>query len=441
MTESPDNFLPPLPPGLDEVDLLAWVEGDPLPRNREVSVSRFLADNPALARQLEAMRRDRDSLRALSSADRAPAGLMDVVQAALEPLLERQMLLGLQEGTPWGGVDDRPPVSMVIPVRRTVFDVLFREPAGRRMAAAAGLLLLIGGTTYFAASMFSAAPTNPLQPREIGPLARSSPENLRTDEASGGGVAIADAPGPIVGGAGDEASGATTLAQAPDTAPSPSPTLAPSLGETPESAAGSRGAGATALALSDAPGEARTTLSTADALRLAEGNRLVIRVRLGEGLARMEPVVDRLRRNSPGWRYTGEAPMALASMLIPPAPAPGGEPALVRPGEAFAASDLRGAPSAAWYGPPPPRAFFDLPRSRTTVYLVQSRLDAPSLESLRTALAGVAGEVWFEELDDAATLQTEPLPSLAPSAVLWWGQPPASWTWWSSLPVVVEPGR
>jgi hypothetical protein len=426
MTGSPDNFsLPPLPPGLDEVDLLAWVEGDPLPRNREVAVARLLSANPALAGMLDGLRRDKEVLASLGADERAPAGLLDGVRAAIQPVMERQMLLGLQDGPL---VDEHPPVSLVALPHRSLVDVLLRERAGRKMALAAGLLLLVGGTTYFAAVMFSGGGP---QASEVGRVARQpdpSGDSAIVMRAPVEADPVENAAGAATDPARDDPAAGATLAQGP-------------IGQEDEG----MGAGATALALqNDGTGEAggeveRAPMTVAEALRLAEANRLVIRVRLGEGLVRSEPVVDRLRRNSSGWRYAGEAPALIASALIGPAPA--GGPMLVRPGEVVAGVDLRGTPRDAWYGPPSPRAFMEPPPSRTTVHLVQSRLDSSSLESLRTALAGVSGEVWFEEADAGIEPSLESAPNLAPSAVLWWSQPPAAWTWWSSVPVVIEPGR
>jgi hypothetical protein len=430
MTGTPDNFsLPPLPPGLDEVDLLAWVEGDALPRNREVAVARLLSENPQLARQLDALRRDKDVLRSLGGDERAPAGLLDGVQAALQPVMERQMLLGLQDGQM---VDSRPPVSLVIPARRSMFDVMLRDRIGRRMAMAAGLLLLVGGTTYLAAVMFSG---NGPQPSEIGRLAHQ-------------GDALAEDPASLLAAKERESSAPAMGDGDSPTALESEPTM---LAQGPEGHAATEDPAdasiATALRSGDEPAIAAAEalpMSTAEALRLAEANKLVIRVRLGEGLVRTDPVVDRLRRNSSGWRYAGEASQILASALIRHAPEVG--PQLVRPGEVVASSDFRGTPPGAWVGPPAPiaRAMMDLPRPRSAVHVVQSRLDAASLESLRTALAGVSGAVWFEEAEEGTidVLGSSPNPPLlAPSAVLWWSQPPAAWTWWSSVPVVVEPGR
>jgi hypothetical protein len=90
---------------------------------------------------------------------------------------------------------------------------------------------------------------------------------------------------------------------------------------------------------------------------------------------------------------------------------------------------------------PAPGVDFELPPPRSAVYMVQSRLDETALESLSTALKGVTVNLVFEEAPEEVAQREEPLPSTAPTAVLWWSQPPAAWTWWTSVPVVVEPAR
>jgi hypothetical protein len=415
MTGSGDNILPPLPPGLDEVDLLAWVEGDALPRNREVAVARLLGENPGLARLLEGMRRDRETLRAMPAEERAPADLLAGVQAALQPVMERQMLLSLQDGEL---VDEHLPVSLVVPPRRSIVAVLFRERAGQRMALAAGLLLLVGGATYMTAVMFSSRP----QPSAPGPVAmvERGARDASIEDGTGPGIAAVEP-----GDSGDEAT--TTMAGATE------------LEEPAVAAAPSDDEMGAAVALKVEDEAAAPALGVEDAIRLARQNRLVIRVQQGGSIARPEQVRERLQSaRSNGWRYAGEAPQQVAAALVPPLPL-WREPALVRPGHAFATSELRGEPLGAWYGPPAPGVNFEPPPPRSAVYMVQSRLDETALASLSTALKGVTVNLVFEEAPEEVAQREEPLPSTAPSAVLWWSQPPAAWTWWTSVPVVVEP--
>lgn len=448
MTGRPDNFLPNLPPGLDEVDLLAWIEGDSLPRNREVAVARLLSEHPTLARRLDAMRCDREALRAMPADERAPAGLLANVQVALQPLMERQMLLGLQDD---GANEQQVPVSLVVPARRSVWDLLGGS-TGRKFAMAAGFLLLVGGTTYLTTSMIMRSGTGGPGP---GPVAiydggESFGALMHDGVPADEGMSIASADGARASGA--PGSGDLTFSDE-DLGEAGTSRMAMAPMEANDDPAGD-GLGDDGFAIATLPegdeaGEAGTAIAEAGgamsmerALQLAQENRLVIRVRVAEGQTQREGadrVANRLRRTGAGWRFAGDAPQVLASAVAPstngfdvrrPRPVP----------DVMAGADIR-LPHGALYGPPAPGAMIELPPLRASVYVVQSRLDSTSLESLKTALSGVAADVVLEEAD-------VPLPdyeahehSLAPTAVLWWGQSPSAWTWWTSVPVVVEPRR
>ena len=75
------------------------------------------------------------------------------------------------------------------------------------------------------------------------------------------------------------------------------------------------------------------------------------------------------------------------------------------------------------------------------VYLVQARLDAATMTQLKTTLekAGHGDEVVFEERYEQLPLTPGGAPVLTPQAVLWWTNPPAGWTSWGEVPVVIEP--
>jgi hypothetical protein len=62
------------------------------------------------------------------------------------------------------------------------------------------------------------------------------------------------------------------------------------------------------------------------------------------------------------------------------------------------------------------------------------RLDAAAIDTLLSALSPL-GEPTLEEAP-----QTLPMDEavLNPAAVVWWSQPPAGWTSWTSVPVVVD---
>ena len=124
-----------LPVGLDESDLLALVEGTPMPAERAARLREALAHDPRLAELAALMRADRDTLASLPTAS-APADLLDRV----EVLLEREALVGLAH-TEASAVGGDLPVSTVIPMRRPWVSLRVGAP----LAAAAAVLLIAGG--------------------------------------------------------------------------------------------------------------------------------------------------------------------------------------------------------------------------------------------------------------------------------------------------------
>lgn len=406
----------------DEAELLAWVEGERLPRDRELAVAAALSKDPALARRLELMRADLAAVRALPEVS-APPGLMNAVEAALQPMLERQMLLGLQNGTP---VEAHLPVSVVQPVRRSPLRALFAERAGRRMAMAAAVLLMVGGASYFAADYLSdsASPKNiaytPPEKPEPAPQALalksespSTPEPIRSARA-------AAPPAP------PEAT-VTEVEPAPPemaiaSAPAPEESSAPEIFGPP------------------APGEP-VALSAEYAAALAREGRLVIRLTTADPgiMAHPERLTERIRRAaSPAWRIGGEVPPAALAQLSAPRwhEAPAAPPITEAP--VYAGSTAVPDLAPGMYGPPRPTAS-ELPPPGPAAFMVQTRSDGAALETLRAMLGGSHGEVVFEELDQPLPLDAAP--SLNPTAVFWWSQPPAGWTWWAQVPVVVEQAR
>ena len=116
----PNHPRPQMP---DEADLLAWVEGEPLPRDRELAVARALEADKRLARRLAAMKSDRSALCSMPEVA-CPPGLLRAVEAQLQPVLERQMLLGLRDGE---AIQDHLPVSIVQPVKKSIVAAFLRE--------------------------------------------------------------------------------------------------------------------------------------------------------------------------------------------------------------------------------------------------------------------------------------------------------------------------
>lgn len=411
--ERPANFP-------DDSDLLAWVEGESLSADAAASISRAMKADPAFARRMELMRADRAALCALAD-ESAPEDLLDSVDSALQPVLERELLLGLKDGEP---LDSRPVVSMVRPEKRGIFQTFLADRAGRRMALAASLLVLVGGATWYAAATFTGGPKpSPLTPGPISPIA--------LNDHSSGNHAGKMQPEP-----------AATLADA-------SSKMAASTGAPASSLPESPGAGLEApfipevqLATADSMGPERPLIDSALAADLARERKLVIRVVSQEASVAPRRVCDRIRKecNSSGWRLAGQVPQELAVALDAKPLDPVRSVPSVRSPEppAYAGAEAH----EPLIGPPAP---VDLPviaeDEPQPVYLVQARLDPATLAQLKASLerAGRGDEVILEERYEPLPLSESGTPVFTPQAILWWTNPPSGWTSWGEVPVVIEP--
>ncbi len=426
MATNPSNPQPPA----DEAEFLAWVEGEPLARDREQAVARAMGADRALARRLEAMRADRAAHQGIADVA-APAGLMSGVEAALLPVLERHMLLGLNENG--GPVADHPPISIVQPVKRSIVQTFFADRVGRGLAVAAALLLMVGGATYLGTTYLSGRTAPRPTTIALGPGAHTA--ESRTGDARPTLAAIESPAAKVESAAAKAEPPAAALAAAP---------VAPPSDELTPASAGSDAPGVTIADAADyganVTGPFLPDLDGARAAELAREGRLVIRVKFADTAlgAQSGKLADRVRHGDQSlFRLDAEAPPAVVALLaptLPPAYTPSDE-APARPqfaGDSKIASDLPeglpGPPRPDWNVPPP-----------QLVYLIQTRLDGGALDALKATLAGNAGEAQYEELAD-------PLPQdgaavLNPASVVWWNQAPAAWTWWASVPVVIDVGR
>lgn len=438
-THGPSNpHLPngqPLDPAL-EADLLAWIEGEPLPAARDAAVARYLNAHPKYAERLLRMKGDREALRALAD-EPAPAGLVQGALEALEPVLERQMLLDLAQGEPVGG---GPPVSIVRPPRQSLWETFTADRLGRRLAMAAALLLLVGGVTYFAADQLGDGAGRPSFEDESGPIALQQPPE---DEAPS--ILFDASPAREVAAAPEWAMMKSEPASDAGRVEEPAPTTLAATG---------RGASAGAADLAEAkPAEVLVAAPEAPepveigperALELAREGRLAIRVLSGNperAVTRLENRASRRSAAAP-WRLGGEVDETIIAALANPGPST----ALVRadlPPEdlrpTFAGMDL------------PPEVRMLLPGSETTSLafelpvpahavphgrMVEVRLDERTLESVRKEAARVAGgRAVYEELPTALPPETPPV---SPASVFWWTQPPSAWGGWGRVPVIIE---
>ena len=398
----------------DEADLLAWVEGETLSPEANAAVARALLADPVLARRMELMRSDRLALRSLGE-ERAPGGLLSSVEAALQPVLERELLLGLRDEEP---ADSHPVVSMVRPEKRGIFQTFLADRAGRRMALAASLLVLIGGATWWGTVWFSRTPP------KMGPIAMKE-SSTRAAEST---IAMKDSAAPETAQPGKIDDG-MRITHAPER-------FAPA---GIEAAMSKEAAPVVAAAL---VGPVREAMDAGLAAELAKERKLVVRVVSREAISSPRGLCDRLKKefNTPAWRLTPEVPTELASALeAHPLVVDHSQPAVVNPEPQVFAGDQGFEPIM---GPPAPREVPIIEESEPQpVYLVQARLDAATMSQLKTSLekAGRTAEVVFEERYEPLPLASGGTPVLTPAAVLWWTNPPAGWTTWGEVPVVIEP--
>jgi hypothetical protein len=428
MADFPDNLH--LPRGLDEGDLLAWIEGEPCPASKRAAIAAWLSREPAVARLVEAMRHDRAGLQSLGR-ESAPASLVSGIADQIEPLLERQMLLGLSQGE---DLHDHPPVSVVRPPRHSLLGAFFAERLGRRMAMAAAVLLLVGGSTYFIAQSLSGPGPGPgpMKARVVRvpdvPQVRSE-----TDPTAVAAAPLGDETGMTMLKADpveDEAAGATRMAGIPAS-------------DSLEATGASQAVAEATLEPAMGP-ELPAAADPVRAAALAREGRLIIRVKATDAglIIRPDRVLTRMQRaQSPAWTVEGPAPTPLALAVAQPFPSDL-ESRLPQPRRevTIASGEVSRMPqiSLEQYGPPLP-TLADAVQKGPTVYSVNARVDAAALARLRQVISGAGGEVIFEESAEPLPGSTEPI--LTPQSMLWWGQTPAGWTRWARVPVVVDVAR
>lgn len=450
MTTGPSNpnprpgphGLPPLDPQL-EADLLAWIEGEPLPRARDAAVARALDADPALAARLLAMRSDRNVLRSMAD-EPAPAGLLEAALAALEPAMERRMLLELAEGKP---LHDHPPVSIVRPPRQTLWQTFMSDRLGRRLSLAAALLLVVGATAYFAASSLEPRPNlgDPNGTRiaqadpepDAGVTSKTAPERTiaMAPEAGQGPAPQGIAADRAAESRADyELTEPRVLAEAP----TPGPTA-----EKPVEVAGVPTEVAVAEVLRELEeATAAEAGMTADrALALAREGRLAIRVVSTHPSLAIHQLDRRLGRRAGGgsWRLAGDVPAPIVAAVANPGPPVVLASAAARQGEPMFFTSARepvrvSLPTPT--SPPVTPALVPQPEIAPESRMAEVRLDAEVLEAVRGAIGRAAGgDAVFEELP--TPVPDEALP-VSPAAVFWWTRPASEWTAWARVPVVVE---
>ncbi len=384
MADLPSNPRNPAPqngawlrdlPGIDEGALLDWVEGTLAP----AAQADLAAAHPNLVPLVARMRRDRAVL-ASAMDTRAPAGLEERLSAALE----RDALLGLAEGE---AVSESLPISQVAKPKPPRPKWMAHVP---RMAMAAGLVLLVTGSAM---------------------------------------LIMRGGRGPATGPVGNEANLATV--------PQPSePRAVPTVAEPTYASADVADAPVQPEAPAQGPlilADQSPDMDDARAVALAREGRLVIRLReIGaDAMARLEsgrPATPR------AWQITRDLPEATLALLSPAPSAPDAE----RSTEPFAlagTSSAQGLMRPIPYALPVARVAPAISAAPAVGFAVSARADETTLKSLRESLARTTGAlVSFEE---SPTPFQRPGPRPA-EIVLWWNQPPSTWTPRAQIPLVVE---
>lgn len=428
---------------IDEGDVLALIEGESLPPERAAAVAGALQHDPALARRVEAMRRDRADLLSLG-AERAPAGLVQAVAAAVEPAMERRMLLGLEQSAAPLYVEM--PVTVIRAARASGGGAILASifaGRGRRLALAAGLVLVVcGASVLMVRSGASPAPVHHADSRTqsmpVETPANPGPLLARSDSSQSGAPL---ATGSIAMPGTDPGAHQLNLAASD---PHPGGVVGPREARPAEHAGVDQTPVITLAQAQPAP-----SMDPTEALRLAREHRLLIVIRspnaedasnrLGRFTSRTAPSL------ATGWRVAADVPSSVVASL-----ARGRGDALAAPPVRFippidtdllmaidSREPMRSRGLASRLPAPMPVAL-GAPAPDGLVHMIEARLDESALASIASALTGDGPgtmEVRFEAL-------AEPLPATPPvvhaDAVFWWSRPPAGWAAWTTIPVVIE---
>lgn len=372
---------------IDELDLLGWVEGD-LPRARQQPVEALLAREPRLRELLDAMSRDRSTIKSLAI-ERAPADLL----AGVEARLERDLLVGLA-GADAPSLDI--PVSRVVVRHERSFGRLLRRPIVR-VGAIAATLLLAGSFGLLTLVNMDTGRSRAVPPVLMG--AAQAPE----------GAALAKS---------DDTLADAALESATPVEPAPS-LSALALGDVDESIA--------PVATDDA-------ITPDRAVELLREGRLVIVVRTLDRERTLERLATIHSEPRPTWAMLDRADETLVAALTPKPASPDsaiGPGVMASERESVRAFDGDGERGVIPLLDPVSRPVTPAP----AIYLAESDDTPRALAALRgTMNSGRSQAAHFVALD-------QPLPTPPPTSIdsiLWWNRPPSGWVRRHTLPIVVE---
>ncbi|MFT3683530.1 MAG: hypothetical protein QM783_01180 [Phycisphaerales bacterium] len=403
MTSQPFQPTPPSP-SYDEADVLALVEGLPLPAERAARLREALANDPQLAELVTLLRADRDAISLPTVTVSAPADLLDRVEAQLE----RNALVGLarNESTL---VEEEIPVSVILPPRR----VFIGPRVGGVLAAAAAVALIAGGVLMMvpgkggkAVPSVDPSANNPHTPGDTN-LANNATKN---------------------DGAAD---GHSTNAGTDVAANTPSKTSPDATAELPT------------VVQPDGPAIAAATGPTMEELlAAAQEGRLVLRLRTDEKTAQAR--VDDLNNHGRAIRVQalgGDRSMVYVGALadaMRPKPV---NPAVVKPGTPDNAPAIASDNGAGTSNHPKPNlakneqpedAHLPAPEFASQSFVATLPAAAESLESLRKVMNAAGGE--WKILRNGVRVE----PPTDTASILWWTAPTPEWGPRFVIPVVVQ---
>lgn len=405
MTSHPSNPTPPAPFS-DEGDLLALVEGTPLPPERAARLREALANDPNLAELATLLRADRDAVCSLPAVA-APIDLLDRVEAQLE----RDALVGLARSEA-DSVDSELPVSIVLPPGR----VWITRRLGAALAAAAAVAIIAGGVLMMVPGKHPV-----IAPPVPGPVANDNhatpPANTdlaRNDSGNGA------APDNAAGNRGNAEIAINSNSGARELEGPPVPEAVAEAVPTPP------------------PGPSMEQL-----LAAAQEGRLMLRIRDDEKVARAR--LDGLNGNTRSLRVqamnTERSPQLTAALtdalakrrvadpgaVTPPSnPEP---PALARGVDPSAKAPV---PTVAKNDAPPAPVRENPPVLAPESFVATIPAAAESLESLRKAMGSL--RVDWQIVPESVRVEA---PTDTPS-ILWWTAPASEWGPRFTIPVVIQ---
>lgn len=377
-----------LPQGLDQATLLALVEGALTPA-QVTEARRNLSLSPELAASIDGMIADRRALASLPPVP-VPEGLVEAAMARSRT--EAMTSLKFVEAQPG-------PIAI-----STILNS--RQGWWNRTKVAAALLVATGSVFVYFSTRGGKGQPQPTDPRMI-----------TKREPSHGSISGPELPITL----------SNPTIETPDLH-----VPADEVPDAPLTLAASSGPAVVFPMLPADAGEARLQR----ALDLAREGRLVIRViaRTPASIQSEVAAISTRRESGRIWTLSREAPAEIAlAVARPPALAPHPEEPAAAP--AFANEQWQ-VPMKRVPAIDVTTRGIEVPPQREDISLASISPSISALQSLQTVLTERLGAVEFAELGSPA--QSAQPAAVTAESVLWWTQPPAQWSAWIDVPVVIE---